>query len=453
MTKPCKWVLLVWITIIPASMNAEEIDVREEVASDPNEQILRYGTETDVLALLNDLASDKTGTYNGLLTDVIAETRDPQIVQGVFQLWASTSYEEGIPFAREELNRVVQDYDYFEPVILDAIAYLVELKDLESVEMLVQLADNRNTAVAASAVRAIGQIGIDDEKLSAQPLLDRLKSMDRLAEDSLSAALIFTLGELRYTEAADELLFIIEDTASSQGQRRIACVSIGKIGREEDYQAVERLYLETDDAMFRAYALAGLAEFSHHDPTPMLVQALKRDPFWRIRLTAAEKLLGNDSDSVQHLLRFKADKDPVKQVRIASLKALAASSNAESHSFLVDYYTNDSKDNESRIACLKYLLEYRIQGAVDAVHEVIAKLWEEDDRRFLEFTGRELSFADWDALAPIYEKLLEHDNWLLVVYSIRGIRRSELGFEDRINAMDSEGVNERIRREVRSRVP
>ncbi len=455
MIKHCKWVLLIWISAISAlmMMNAEEIEVSEEAESDPTEQILKYGTETDVITILSDLASEKVGTYNGLLTDVIAETRDPQIVQGVFQLWKATSYMEGLPLGREKLNRVVQDYDYFEPVILEVIAYLVEVKDLESVELLLQMVDNRNTNVAASAVRAIGQIGIDDEKLSAQPLLDQLKSIDRLSEDNLSVALISTLGELRYTKAADELLLIIEDTASPPGQRRIACVSIGKIGREEDYQVVERLYLEADDAMFRAYALAGLAEFSHRDSTPMLVQALKRDPFWRIRLNAAEKLQGNDSDTVQELLRFKADKDPIKQVRMASLKALAASSNAKSHSFLVNYYTNDSKDHESRIECLKYLLEYRIPGAIDAIHEVIEKLWEKDERRFLEFTGRELSFADWDDLGPIYEKMLDHDNWLIVVYSIRGIRRNELGFEDRLNAMDSEGTNERIRRELQPRVP
>lgn len=427
--------------LIPSLLTSQEADSRE--------QTLRYGIETDVIALLGDLTQEKVSGYNDLLAEVISETRDPQILQGIFRLWTETSYEKGLPFAREEIDRILQDQDYSESVILSAIAFLSEMKDGEVLSPLLELVDGENTAVAASSVRAIGRIGIGSETASAQVLLERLEDIDRLAEDDLAAALISTLGELRYEPAGDELLLIVEDAGSSMGQRRIACIAVGKIGREEDYAVIERVFLENDDdAMFRSYALAGLAEFKGHDTTSILVQALKRDPFWRIRVTAAEKLNGNSAEGVQELLRYKAANDPIKQVRIASIKALASSMNDASHSFLLEYFADGEKNAESRLACLKALLENKIPGTIEVIGKVMSKLWEKDQGRFFEFTCRELSYADWPDLSPLYERMLDHDNWLMVVYAIRGIRRNGLALSDKIDAMNTEGLDERIQREI-----
>ncbi len=430
------------LCFIPVLLHSQEKDARE--------QILRYGIENDVISVLGDLTHDKIASYNELLAEILPETRNPQILQGIFRLWEETEYEAGLPFAREELDRIIQDLDFSEDVSRSALTYIAEMKDIESTDVLLKLTEDRNSSIAEYAVRALGKTGAVSDKNIAQTLLDRLKNLDTAAEDELAIALITALGDLRYEQAGDELLYIMENEGSPVVQRRIACISLGKIGRREDYPVIERVYLENDsDSILRSYALAGLAEFEGQDITPVLVQALKRDSFWRIRVTAAEKLTGQDSKDIQALLQYKAVKDPVKQVRIASLGSLAATGDRDTHDFLFDYIVNEQYDTESRLAGINALINNKVPGTVDALETVINELWEEDQNRFFEFTSRELSLADWSELSPLYERMLTHSNWLIVVYAVRGIRRNHLGMEEKIKALDAEGVDGRIRREVK----
>lgn len=414
---------------------------------DNREQVLLYGIRPDIITTLEEFQREKIGSYNELLLDIFLETRDSSIQQGIFRVWELTSFEDGLMLAREQLNRVLDDDDYSESVVNAAIGYLVVMTDKLAIPPLLSLVENQNTKIATAAIRAVGKIGIEEMGEAPEELLKRLQETDPLAEEDLVAALISTLGELRYAPAADELLFIVEDTGASIGHRRMACIALGMIGREDDYPVIERIYLESEDALLRSFALSGLAEFQFPDIDEIMVQALKRDAFWKIRVTAAEKLLGNNDDKIQKLLRYKAIKDPVNHVRTASIKALGASSDKESHELLLEIFTDDNYDTELRLASLKTLTENEILGAIGAIEEVMEKRWKKDKGRFLEFTCRDLSRSDWLLLAPLYERMLEHESWLLVIYGIRGIRRNKLSqLEEKIQLLDTE--DERIRREM-----
>lgn len=433
-----------------ATDEPEETDKKtDEEEVDRREEVLLYGIDNEVLTVLGDLQRDKINKYNELLISVFNETRNTDITQGIFRLWDDTSFAEGLPTARAELDKIVNDEDFDSLTVQAAIAYLANQEDMESTSQLLVLSDYRDSRIAASAVRALGKIGQIEDSASLETLLDKLKKEDPIAEEDLVAALIVTLGELRYEPASQEFVYIVEDAGASAGHRRLACISLGKIGRSEDFEIVETLYYETGDATLRSYALAGLAEFPDQDTTDILVQALKRDSFWRIRVTAAEKLSGNSDQGVITLLQYKALNDPINHVRIASLKSLGTYSDQDNFDFLLEYYKDKSKGTDVRLACLSILVENEIPGTNDAVSEVMDELWEKDSGRFLEFTCRDLSQSRWDDLAPVFERMLDHSNWLIQVYGIRGIRRNDIpGFDAAIEALDTDGVDGRVRREV-----
>ncbi len=431
--------------------SVEESENEETKEVDRRKEVLLYGIDNEVLTVLGDLQQEKIGKYNELLTSVIAETRNTAIVQGIYRLWDNTSYKDGLVFAREELVKVTEDEDFNSSAVQSAMAYLSNQEDTESLPLFIELTEYRDSRIASTSVRALGKIGQAGDTDELETLLKRLKKEDPVAEEDLVAALIVTLGELRYEPAAQELVYIVEDEGASAGHRRLACVSVGKIGRSEDFEIIERVYYETDDATLRSYALAGLAEFPDHDTTDILIQALKRDSFWRIRVTAAENLMGSNHEGVDELLRYKAANDPVNHVRIASLKALGASHNRTSDDFLLDYYTDNKNATDVRLACLSVLVNERISGTRDAINKVMDNLWEKDEGRFLEFTCRDLSRSDWDNLAPVFERMLDHSSWLLQVYGIRGIRRNNISsLQGKVNALDEEGVDGRVRREVKT---
>ena len=414
---------------------------------DPRENILLYGIETDVLGLIGTLTQEGIGDYNPLLLDILNETRSPQIGQAVYRLWDRTAYSEGLQPARAELTKVLEDFDYSDNVVKAALAYLAGRKDTESVDTLLQISRHPDTALAAAAVRALGKIGFSGE--NTQLLLQRFREADPVGEEDLVSALIVTLGQLAYTPAADDLVAVAEDSLWSMGHQRLACVSVGRIGREEDYPIIERIFFESDDAVLRSYALAGLAEFPRGGQTDILVQALKRDSFWRIRVTAAEKLAGNNSEEVVQLLEYKAENDPVKQVKTAALQSLGASSNPRARRFLHSSVQNHKKSPKDRLEAVKVLIENKLPGTVDTLSALMDQLWEKDEGRLLEFTALELSRTEWNAPAPLYERMLDHPNWLLQVYAIRGIRRSRIEqLLPKIDAMDTEGLHGQVKREI-----
>jgi len=371
---------------------------------DRRKEILLYGIDNEVKTVLADLQREKLDVYNELLMSVIGETRNEDIIQSIYRLWDETSYTEGLPLAREELQKVIDDEDFNPATVQSAIAFIADQEDQDSLSLLYELSTTRDSRLAAAAIRAIGKIPDSDDKEQSEgetaderkaALLERLRKEDPIAEDDLVAALIVTLGELHYEPAADELAGIVEDTGGSPGQRRLACISLGKIGRPEDFEIVERIYFEADDATLRSYALAGLAEFPGQDTEDILIQALKRDSFWRIRVTAAEKLSGIKGESISELLQYKASNDPVTQVRIASLKTLGASDDKDNQEYLLEYFKNNRNGTDVRLAALSVLVENRIPGTDDAVNTVMDELWDKDEGRFLEFVCRDLSRSEW----------------------------------------------------------
>jgi HEAT repeat protein len=432
----------------PDNSDAENIESETE-STDRREEILLYGIDSEVLSVLGDLQREKVDTYNDQLVSVFAETRNTQILQGIFRLWDDTSYSEGLASAKDELEKVIEDEDFDSATIQTAMSYLANQNDVAALPQLIILADYRDSRIAAAAVRAIGEIGSVEDTGALETLLEKLKKEDPIAEEDLVAALIVTLGDLRYEPAAQELVYIVEDAGASAGHRRLGCISVGKIGRTEDFEIIETLYYETDDATLRSYALAGLAEFPNHDTTDILIQALKRDSFWRIRVTAAEKLIDSEKEGVSELLQYKALYDPVNHVRIASLKSLGSFTDSESQEFLLEYYKDKKKATDVRLACLSVIVENQTPGTTDAIFAVMDELWEKDEGRFLEFTCLDLSRSEWNDLAPVYDRMLGHSSWLIQVYGIRGIRRNNLeSLQDDIKALDIEGVDGRVRREV-----
>lgn len=452
-----KYLLPLWFITFFVLASTMEIHAQEESenemeadssSEDKTEDILKYGIDNEVISVLDKLKSDKDDSYNDLLTEVFSESRNISIEQEIVRLWNDTQYEEGLPLAHDEIRKVIEDEDYSKPVVGTCLSFIAMMKYEEAIPELIILANHRDDEIAAAAVRAIGSVGTGEDTSLAGTLLERLIKEDPIANEDLVAALIVTLGNIRYEPAAGELVLIAEDEGASTGHRRLACVSIGKIGREEDFQSVERLYYESEDALLRAYALAGLAEFNEKDTSEVLIRALKRDSFWRIRVTAAEHLTDVSGDEVDELLRYKAENDPVTQVKTAALKTLGARSGSQNNHFLTDFFSDSKRSIELRIACLNVLLENKTTGTVNAVKDVLDEEWEAPGR-FLEFVCRELSGAEWDALAPLYEKMLHHENWLIPVYGIRGIRKNSIqSLEGKIAALDAEGVDGRVRREV-----
>ena len=429
--------------------------VSQEDSTESYTRILKFGIESQVVDVLGKLIEEKDYGYNTLLLSVISETGSAEVRELIFQLWTEGEFGEGEEYARAELEKLIESLDESNRQTgLAAIKFLTEISARESLPLLIEVMDYANTFFAGAAVRAIGKIATMEDYDIAARLLSKLQNIDPVLEEDLFASIVLSLGELRYVPATEYLVNVLEDTDSSDIHKGYACISLGKIGREEDFNLVKSIYTDSSSSTVRLYALSGLAEFENIEVSDILLQALKRDSYWKIRVRSAEKIgqLKAWPNGADELLMFKALNDPVSQVRDASIKSMGNSKNPIIHDFLQENFSDSEKTDSIRLATLSALIENRIPGTRQALLNVMISLWDKKNDRLLEFISRELARKPWKDLADVYEKMLGHSNWLIKLYAIRAIRDSEIStpsIDDKLNKLDSESKNKNILKELR----
>ena len=62
-----------------------------------------------------------------------------------------------------------------------------------------------------------------------------------------------------------------------------------------------------------------------------------------------------------------------------------------------------------------------------------------------------LSTSEWDSLAPLYEKMLSHPDFVIKIYGIRGAKLNKISsLESNITGLDIEGQHVNVRREAKA---
>ena len=285
----------------------------------------------------------------------------------------------------------------------------------------------------------------------AEKFLQRIQDDDfEDDEDSLKESSILLMGELKYKPSVLTLIDIVQDDGCSKVARRYACDSLGKIGDEQAIPILKDL-LNDPDSILRSYVLTSLAYFDTAEIETILTQSL-RDSYWRIRVAACNALSERKSTSAIDILIYKAERDPEANVKKAATSAIARIGGTKGWNFLIDFFADKKKSDVYRSVSLSAMLKEKPEKITDALKTVFEEEWEKESSWILNYACKELSTTESGSFRWFYNKMLDHKNYIIRIYAVRGIRvNNVVSLYGKVREIaDNEDENKQLRKEAAS---
>ena len=421
-------------------------------ARERTRQILAYGIDAQVLDVIERLRAARDADFTAELAALLASSRSPDVRRSVLELFTELGIGEGETAARA----IVAEWQTGDAgVTAAAAAYLASRRADGLAAVLIPLVDADDAVVCSAALRAIGA---SRDPAAVEPLLAKLAAIE--FPDARKGDLVVALGELRDARAVDALLRIAKGRDEEKTRRLYAADALGKIGDRRALPVLKALF-EEDDALLRAYAASALAAFGTGEALPSLLAGLK-DSNARVRVQClkalARQLAPEEAAQVVPIVRWKAENDPERAVRLESVRTLGGIADAPSVEFLGTLLANRTAALDFREAALSGLLA-RTPGspavAAAVEQEIAAK-----DQKPIEMIARVLSFAKARELAPVWLRLLDCQGYTVRIWGVRGLaangiasalpRIGELAEKDPVSAVRSEAARAKERLAARS---
>ncbi len=445
--------LVLCLFILPAVGQEEAAETAETADEDYDEtslyqewsETLAFGIDSKVIELVSTLKDRRETGLNDELVERFQLSNSNELrrdIFGFFEEFEDPALED------EALDLLLYYYDYDNSIIRAAIGYLgsVELDaPREAAQLLYDLIEEDNTAYSAEAVRALSSFGTDED---AEFFLDILENSESTS-GNLVEAILLALGDMKLSVAVDPLVAILEDEFQPMIQRQYAADSLGKIGDPEALPAL-RNALGSEENMLRAYAVSALSRFPDEDNTGILQQAL-RDSFLRTREVALNGVASGKVVSALPAVRYMVQNDPEESIRRKAVTTLAELDSPEAWEFLQTHVANEKTPQAMRIQIIQLLVEHNPDGGAEILREIMQEEWDKENSRVLDSLAKAMSTADNTDFETFFVRMLEHPNFVIQMYGVRGISRSGLSqHREKIEALSEEGHHPALRREANS---
>ncbi len=406
-------------------------------------QTLMYGIDSQVLDAIQTLKTGQNTGFTRELGEILSGQRSAAVRKAVLDLFLEQKLKEGEGPARQILTGW---QDAPADLLVAAVRYLAFTGGAGLADALSPLIDATDASVASAAIDALGKTG---SAAAAALLVARLKSAD--FPDARKSTVILALGELKDKQAVEALMEIAKGQDQDKVRRLYAADALGKIGDPRALPVLKAMYDEPD-ALVRLYSASALARFGLDSVFPVLIQAL-RDEDWKVREQAAKALArplaSGQAESAVPILVYKAESDPVRQVRIASIQALGEIGGDVSIKALVAIYAGSEHSLESREAALSIVSKKSLSAGLDAARGVINDEWKSYDQRAIEFTARVLSTVSSPELKDIFVRFLESQDAAVRSYGCRGIAENHFSdLRERVRLISEKDPNAGTRKEA-----
>jgi len=401
------------------------------------ERILRYGVDSTMIGLMDDLTKEKNNQFNKIIFEEAQSAMNPEVGIRAFSLFIATEDRIAEDWALE----ILKDDDlYGVKFLVAALGYLGEDLPRRAGDEIVKLLKHEERLVAQAAVTALGKS--EDERY-AEDLMALID--DRYFHEDLKTTVITALGDLKADAALELLTEIVEDEEEEKGLRWRACQALGKIAHPDSFIVISRLFADQDKVL-RTYATEALGHYLTDDAEKYLIRAL-RDSAWDVRVKAASQLGERKSTEAVSPLIYMAESDPELVVKREAVKALGKIANTESLDFLQKLGSSTAGTNPQLwVLAVEILVEKDFSRAFEGLMKIVEQEWTKENSYFLNQIGIHFSKKEDAALSPVFERFLGHKEINIKLYGIRGIglnRFSEL--KERLEEMTEDGQARVIR--------
>ena len=420
---------------------ADEATDPEAVRSQLQEwrETLLYGINSEISSLLPTLAENREEDLTPEVLELFEQSTDPGVITEAAQFLNAVESRGG----HERGEAIVLDSTgRGEDLLVAVMQYLrdtqAELSE-RGVSAVEGIATDRGAAAADAAVQLLGSSGVASERLIA--LYE-----DGGVSDDVRGRILVVLGERGDDEVYDFVSSILgEEEEARSTIQRFAIDTLGKLGDERALPTILR-QMESSDALTRAYAISALTNFDTREANEALLDGL-RDEFWRVRVAALEAIADRQMRDAVPAVMYKVRRDPEQRVRLEAIETLAALDTRDGWELLRERLLSDRTGLTERSATADVLIRRDLAASRDTILEVVQREWDRPDSRVLDIIGRVVSQVEDQRVAPIAEQLLSHPNYIIQIYGLRAIGRSQLpGLVEIAEARQEEGNHPAVRR-------
>lgn len=428
--------LFLLITAVPV-FGTDETDQEElKTIREERGDILRYGIDSEVISLITDLIDEKEDEFCDLVREQASRAANPELVTAAFRLFSAVDYGE----AQELAIGLLEDYDLQSgPVLSAALSYLEKHMSDRGAEAIVPLLKSEQTAIARSAVHALGMSGRVEY---AETLMELLE--DDEYPDEVKTGLLVALGDLKALSALDLLTDILQDDSEEKAWRWYACQSLGKIGEAESFPVLRSLMGDSDPTL-RTYAAEALGGYDTRESEEALIDAL-RDSYWKVRVSACRELGERESKDAVPALIYKARNDPETNVKKEAITALGRIGEARGLETLRDLAGKKTTNPAIWAQTVQVLVEEDLKDSFPVLEKMLADEWQEENSYFFNTIAKLLSDREGNFLESTFEKFLDHPSIVIKIYGIRGAEKNRFTrLKERITKLSEEGNARAVR--------
>jgi HEAT repeat protein len=317
---------------------------------------LRYGTETEIAALIQAVKNEKTSALDKELISLAENSGNKNILTGIFSFFAEME-KKGL---EERALRAIGEWDdEASETVLAAVDYLGKLKAAEAAPSLMELIDSGESRFAGAAIRALGRAASGEGRGAslADETAEYLEDYytNREPADENRREIIVALGEAGSGKAVPFLAELAVNNEERLPLRIAALEAISKIADPLGLPAVIEA-VSSADPNLRSAAIAALGPFSGVEAEKAILEGF-RDSYYRTRIGAAQAAGKRKLEAAVPYLRYRAENDDVPAVKDEAIRALGAIDSGGSRDILENLFKERKNSDRVRILAAEMLVQ------------------------------------------------------------------------------------------------
>lgn len=391
-------------------------DTQKTDLTQKRRDIIRYGIDSEVTDLIKTLDSDRDGSFNADLLDLLKNSRSARLREAILDFFGDLGWNG----AEADALAFVENRDSLDTsLVARSLAYLASIKSKKALAYVPKLIDENNRLIVVQAISLAGKAGGSDEE---SVLLKWLES-DAPTNDLREAA-IRALGDIGSEAACAKLMKLVESGDEAKMTRVYACEALGKIGRKEAVPSLVKA-ANGDDPNVRGAAVMALASFDGAEAENAVIEAL-RDSVASVRSSAIKACAKKKLAASVPALIYKASSDPEKSIKTDALKGLSEIGGTAAMRFLRDYVSGDKNDSSLRAVVFGLLLHKDTGPSLGMLSDLLKKEQKEKSRDlFTQFARAAAGASDVPAACPLIRILLADSDYQIRLGALEWARKSK----------------------------
>ncbi|MDR0449962.1 MAG: HEAT repeat domain-containing protein, partial [Treponema sp.] len=375
---------------------------------------IRYGTETEIAALIQSLRDEGADYLDGELTALVENTRNRNILRGVFAFFGERN-KGGL---EDRAIRAIEEWDEeTNDTILAAVDYLGKVKAEKAADALKGLIALGERRFMNASFLALGRVSGANKALADETagyLVDYYR--DREPPDEYRQNIISAVGETGSSVGVEFLSGIASNTEERMTLRLPALEGLSKIGDRGGLEAIISAVSDGDPNV-RSGAVAALGPFEGSGVDKAILEAF-RDSYYRTRIGAAQAARKRKLEDAIPYLEVRIERDDVAAVKDESIRALGAIGGNKALGILERFFSERKYSDRIRVLAGNMLMDNDADKYADQLILELGKAKAANQTALYNGLLKVLGESNTGKLEPVARRFLESGGFTEKSYAL-----------------------------------